>query len=320
RTGACRTVEAWFYEVGAHTQQTTVPTGAAQGCDLIDGTEGATRSVSYDVSRLELASFKIIGPKCNNVVEMETEMARLTAKAMLDIRKSLQKKYYDLFAANAQANQSTYDTTTFGSVADGGNRVSVDPSNFNFELLRKMHVLAGDNLFPEDYLLIDGTNFWLDNDLAQYRRANDNARDEAAIFGDTEIYFDTRTLDAHVTRRSTFMVNPYNVLFYNDAWYSQDGEESILNGKKYMRSSIQDPLWSYNQNGVLTPVTYHMEVTHECSGRNDRADVIDEIRVNLSLPGVLAAGPTGFNNPVDGTTPPASVITGFMEFTAESPD
>lgn len=319
QNGTCVGVDAWFYEVGAHLAPAAVPDPVVQGCDLVDGSEGATRAKTYENTRIGFASFKVTGPKCNNAVDRQMEMARLMVKAQADIRKQLQKKYYDTFTGNVQVNQDTSDATFFAS-ATGGNRLAVATGSWNFELLRRMKLLADNNLHPENRLYINGHNLWLDGDLAQFRALNDDARDEAAVFGDSRIFWDTRTMDAHLGRRSTFIVNPGNFLFHNTTVYSTIGETVTRGGKEYTTFAVADSSGlRFNMNGTMMPVMYQVEVEIDCSGRNKLSQRIDTILVNVSAIGILDIGPTGYNNPVDVATAPTQVITGVNEIVYEDP-
>lgn len=314
----CVALDAYFLEVGAHLAPAAIPDAATQGCDLVAGNEAATRKGTYNTSRIGFASFTVTGPKCNNAVQMAEEMAVLMLKGQNDIRKQVQKAYYTLLSANVQANQDTLDTT-FGASIAGGNRLKVDPALWNFELLRRMNLLADRNFFPENHIYLSGSNLFLDKDLAMYRQLNDDQRDQAAIFGDSQIVFDTRMMDQHLGRQSTIIVNPAQLIFYNTAFWPTTGVDDVVGGKKRTMYTINDLAgWTYRVGNETRTVQYHVEVEETCTGRNSLGELIKSYVVNVQLLGTLNIAPTGFNNPIDVATAPTAALTGILEIVNEA--
>ncbi|WP_173021559.1 hypothetical protein [Lewinella sp. W8] len=312
--GSCVSIDAWFYEIGRHTNATDV-NPVTQGCDLVDGVEGGTRKKTFDISRLDLATHVIKGPKCANASTVTEETAVGLLKCMADIRKKAQKKYYTLFDTNAQADQWGGDAT-FAASAAGGNRLRVDENKWDFELLLRMDSLAVNNLFPEEYLIIDGNNLYHNGELARYKRLNDNERDQGAVFGDARIFHDRRTLDAFIGAPSTFLVNPSNFIFHNEVEFPNVPTPSRANPNR-VRYFVDDPVWRWNYDGQLRPVRYHVEMEYTCDSRNSRGAEVEKILMNVSLVGVLDIGPVGMNNPVDSAVAPTASITGAMAIRKE---
>jgi hypothetical protein len=315
--GRCIAVDAAFLEVGQSTTTAAAYDPTAQGCDLLDGPEASTRKKTFTNGVIAIASHKITAPKCANAVTRNEEMAVLMRKAFADIRKVAQREYLDLFTTNVQADVSGGEG--FGTATSGGNRLAVDPAEWNFELLRRIELLAAANQFPERKLIANGQNLWLDADLATFRALNDDKRDQAAIFGESNIVWDYRMQDAYLGRNSTFVVNPDQFIFHNTSFYPPEGMTKVINGKQRTLFSVADPELSFRLDGRLVPVRYHVEVEETCVGRTAMDEPIMEILVNVKLLGLIDIAPAGYTNPALIADAPAVALTGVLEIVRETP-
>lgn len=308
----CVGVKAWFIQDGqtSITYSGSVP-NPSEDCTTPAGVELSTNSKTFNNNLFIEASRAVKAEKCDNDLTFAVESAKAIQKAMLDVRKDLNKKYIQLLAANVQANQYTNVSSII--TAQSGNRLKVAPSNFTLELLLELGLLANNNKIF-DPVFINGRNFFIDSELARYRTLTTDQNDEARIVNDFDIHWDTKnpgfSVDSVTTRLSTFIVNPNQLVFWNTTWsdYEPKLEDPKNNRWTYL---MDDPELVWNDNGVLRPVTYEVEYSYVCDSRL-KGRLIWNHTYFVRLYGGLDVGPTGKNDAG------SSVYTGIMEIVAEA--
>lgn len=306
----CVGKKAWFIQDG-QTSVTYSGTAARTGedCTTPTGVELQTNSKTYDNNLYIETSRLVNAEKCDNEITFAMESAKAISKAMLDIRKELNKRFIELLTANTQANQ--YDNVDDNIVTDTGNRLKLDPSLWSFETLAEFRLLANNNkIFDPIYL--NGRNLFIDKDLAMYRKLNSDQKDQDAVFNDFDIHWDTKnpgySIDSVLGRLSTFIVNPNQIFFWNTTHNTMVPQlvDPANNRWVYV---MADPELRYNDNGVMRPVLYEVEYAKVCTERT-RGRLVWNHTWFVRLYGGLDVGPTG----LDDTG--AEVYTGIMEIVA----
>lgn len=308
----CREVDAYFHVVGSHLEVT-----APVDCDLADGPELQTDSIRYANNLNDIwTSFKILEPRCNNATDFTMEMAKGLTKAMATIRRRINTKYIQLFDANAQANQAT-GYTEFAAAAGGANRLRYNVGTDNFSTLRGMELFAADNYLGRT-IFATGQSFYRNADISQYYGLDDDKRSQAAIFADSEMVFDPRNIDQITGAKTTFIVDPSVLIFWNHTWYS-DTPTIVDPSTNYTRYTIADPSGAmWRDNGSMRPLRYHVETKFECVGRNANKELQYGYTVNVSIPGGLHKAPDGYNWPLNTATAPTQDLTGILVFRQEN--
>jgi hypothetical protein len=108
----------------------------------------------------------------------------------------------------------------------------------------------------------------------------------------------------------TLAVSPGSYLFWNYAMYPEV-PVMIDSAKRMWGFSVSDPFLTWNNNGVITPVKYDVEVFHECTGYDSSGNRIDEIIYRVWCKGGFHAMPAGYLR--DGVT---QGYTGILHYTA----
>jgi hypothetical protein len=123
----------------------------------------------------------------------------------------------------------------------------------------------------------------------------------------------THGIDALTSELSTLAVTPNAYLFWNYFLYpniSQGGAPILKDASNNLwLFSVEDPMLTYNDGGVVKPVVYDVEHTYDCTGYAANGDRIYLHNYRLFLRGGFSMSPVGFN--MDGDT---QVYTGAMHF------
>lgn len=313
--GRCIGVDAWFLEVGSHL---LIYSGTVaddeQGCDLETGVQLQSRKLEFRNNYHIKSGFQVNARKCGNASDWASEMAKGLARAMSENRKAFNNLHaIPLLASSSQANQYAEIDPMFTDYGSG-NRLKVDASKMEYEIVPELSLIAENNLMP-NYLMLSGRNLYMDKVLAEYRRENDNQRDQLAIFDDVKMYWDTRNMDTVLGRRSTFLVNPASFLFWNTAWWSETPVQVDASTNTW-HYKVMDPVLKYNDNGTMKPVWHHVEQSYTCASRDELGEPVYAYTVNVTMIGGFYKAPDGFNRPISTATAPTTAITGVMEIVA----
>lgn len=313
-TGQCRSVDAWFLANG--TQRHLYSGSAAdvaQGCDLKAAQELETIKKTFTNNYVVTSGFVADSKKCNNASMWVEETAKGLRDCMADNRRQLKNKHlYPLLNANVQTNEANSNTLT-DFVADGvTGHLKLDPTKWNFESALKMDLLANQNHFGERAIL-SGSNLYFDSKIAEYRKLNMGiaGQDQAAIFGDVLMAWDTRDMDAVLTEQESFIVDLSKMITWNSSWYSDTPELRDASKNRYTYR-IPDPVLTWNNNGTQVPFYHHVEVEYTCTSRDSMNEPVYSWTYNVTLIGGMDIAPAQYNYPVDPTVAPTRTRTGIL--------
>lgn len=300
QNGKCIGVKAWYLQDLQSSivhSGTTPRTNQDADCNIPTGKELRTEGTDYDNNLYIEASRIVKDGKCNNLLEFTTESAKALEKAMLDIRKELNTRVINLLAANAQANQ--YTQVADYITASAGNRLKIAPSNWDFETLAELRLLAENNQIF-DPIILNGRNLFTDKTLAEHRKLNSDQKDEASLFNEWDIHWDTRNVDQTTSRLSTFLFSPNVVCFWNTYWNTPVANNIDPANNRWVWT-ITDPELMYNDNGMMKPITYEVEYQRVCTGRTTHGELKFDHTWFVRLYGGLVLAPSVSN------------LTGIME-------
>lgn len=279
--------------------------GAISGDSLnctITGTQLESDSKTYDANKHVRYNVAVSTNDCGNDIDANMRRAKAIQKAINNVRVGFNTACINFLDANKQDNQDSEVT----SIDRGNGAWAVNADGKTIEIpqadlldeksLAFVDAVAQNNdIF--DYFMVHGRYNWYELfHNAAYTRLNDDARNIFATFAARRHYFDIRYLDATLaTDKNSFVVNPDSLVFINKIIYP-NFDAQILSEKDGMWGfSIQDPVWRYNLNGTLVPVTYTVVMTRACSNRDSNGMPYFLENYEVSLKYDLATGPTGVN-------------------------
>lgn len=278
--------------------------GAISGDTLnctITGTKLEADSKTYDANKHVRYNVSIDTNDCGNDIKANERRMKGIAKAINNIRVGFNTAAIAFLDANKQDNQDSEVASIDrgnGAWAENADGKTIDvpaPDMLDEKALAFVDAVSQNNdIF--NYFLVHGRTNWYELfHNAAYTRLNDDERSIFATFADKRHYFDIRYLDAQLTGQNTFTVNPASLVFINKVIYP-NFEAVMLSEKDGMWGfSLQDPMWSYNLNGTLVPVTYTVVMTRACTARDSNGMPYFTENYEVSLKYELATGPTGRN-------------------------
>lgn len=310
--GRCTTVNAYHTVVGSHLnvhERTDADTTLA--CNLATGPRLQAVAKQYTKNVNIKAAFQVNDDECDNASQFNEKVARGLAAAMADNRRRLQAGYlYPMLDGNAQANEANPAIFSEFTETGSGNRLRVDPANWDFQLALKMRLLAEQNRLGS-FVALSGSNFFFDAELAKYRALNDDSRDENAIFMDVEMSWDTYDMDAVATVPTTYLVSTAVPAIWSSSWYPDTPLEKDPSTNYYI-FRVADPVLQWNNNGQLLPFYHHVEHRYTCDSRNENDELKFAHTFNVTLIGGMHKSPDGFNWPLDTGTAKTQTRTGIM--------
>lgn len=312
-SGVCQGADVWFLQSGADLVTHSGTAASGTTCAIPAGTQLQTNSESYDNNCFVEAVAEVEDNRCDNELQFVQESAKAIAKAMNDIRRKLNTEHaLPLLTNNVQVNQWA-NATQYNFLDQGtGNRLKLAPGDWSFESLQYIKALAAQNDLDE-YFILDGMNLWADRGLAEVRRLNDDQRDEVELFNQFDIHWDLRDLDATLGRRSTFVVNPNVLAYWNVTWNTPVPQNTDPSNNVW-EYTLADPMLMYNRNGVMAPVQYEVEYRFECINRNNTTQKRYVHRYYIRHIGGMAIAPLGFNK----AAVPARELSGILEIVNEA--
>lgn len=308
--GKCQTVKAFHTVVGSHLLvHSRSDANTAQGCNLATGSRLQAVGKDYNTNFNIKSAFQVNSDDCANASDFNEKIAKGLMAAMATNRRDLQANhFYPLLNSNAQINEANSNIFTEFSDQGTGNRVKVAPANWDFELALKIRQFGEQNRLGE-FIAISGSNLYYDKHIAEYRKLNDDKRDQSAIFSDLEMVWDTYDLDTKIGTPATFLLSLSAPCIWNSSWWSDMPVEKDTNTYHYR---VQDPVLSWNNNGTLVPFYHHIETKYQCVSRNSMDDSVYAHTFNVTLIGGMHRAPDGFNWPLDTATAPTQTRTGIM--------
>lgn len=295
----CIGVKAWHFRPAAQVTPTATPTD----CDTPDCGEQTTHVQEYDASIIAEGCATAISARCNNEVNTLEEYFSCLRQVMGSISNQLDVLAINTVSTSAMANTGQLQT----GWTVNGNRVDVPEADFAWNKLGFFSMNANQNKIM-DQVFLSGSNFYGDWYNAQYTQFNDNERSIAAAFNNFNFHVDTLRMDQQLGRKSTFVVDPNVIAFFNTVVSTSMTpiKEGVSDqGEKYIWH-MPHPTAMYMKNGVMTPVMVEMEYNKVCTGRNA---ALGNLQYKTMFYGRVVGG-------MDIADAGANGETGVVEFTA----
>lgn len=313
----CKGVKAWFLQSGT---DSIVHDGTAErttaNCDIATGTQLQTNSKTYDNNISIQAVHEVEDARCDNAVTFQRESAMAIIKAMVDIRKRLNTRCLALLNANVQPHQYTNIDATYigGNYSLNANSYKVAPTNFNQDTLQYLRLVAHHEQVKDPIILNVGSNFFMDKDIAFFKRVTTTENYKNEIYNAADIHWDLDGYDSLATpRNTTFIFSPNVVLFWNTIIHNTNVPIQIDSSKNLWVYKIQDPELMYKKDGRLVPVEYDVRYQFTCNGLTNLGQEKFVHKYEVTLRGGLDIAPSGFNR----AATPVAELTGVTEFVAE---
>jgi len=279
--------------------------GAISGDSLnctITGTQLEADSKTYDANKHVRYNVSVSTNDCGNDIEAADRRAKGIMKAINNIRVGFNTAVIAFLDANKQDNQDSGVTGidrgngAWAVNADGKTIEIPDADLSDEKALAFVDAVAQNNDIFE-YFMVHGRYNWYELfHNAAYTRLNDDERSIFATFATRRHYYDIRYLDAALAAdHNSFVVNPDSLVFINKIIYPNFQAEMLSEKDGMWGFSLQDPIWRYNLNGTLIPVTYTVVMTKACSARDTNGMPYFVENYEVSLKYDLATGPEGRN-------------------------
>lgn len=316
RNGNCIGVTAYHLTSGVDVAATgyygTTSNGAL-GCDILAGSEAQTIETTYDNNIFYSTPWVIREERCNNAVLGADELAYQLAWSMNQNRMRLNRLVLNTLAANLQPNQWVSKPA---ALVDGtANRIELATSAFTKEGLRLIELMAKANQIDQS-IIIDGTNFYVDADIAMFKALNDNERADGAVYNLSNLYHDYKDLPATLGRNSTLVVDAGVPIFRSFTNYQNEAPMQVSTSDDRWVFRVPDPVLSYRENGQIVRMYHEVEYKRECVERDGSGKVQYGWTGMTSLRGMFDIAPAGFTKPLETGAAAAQVLTGIMEVEA----
>lgn len=316
RNGNCIGVTAYHLASGVDASTsgyygTTANT--ALGCGILTGSEAQTIPTSYDNNIFYSTPWVIREERCNNAVMAAEELSYQLAWSMNQNRMRLNQLIINTLAANIQPNQWAATPTALG--AGTANRVTLATSAFNKEGLRLIELLAKSNQIDQP-IILDGTNFYVDADIAMFKALNDNDRADRAVYNTSNLYHDYKDLTAVLGRNSTLIVDAGVPIFRSFTNYTNEAPVQVSTSDDRWVFRVPDPVLSVRENGQVVPLYHEVEYKRECVERDGSGKVQYGWNGMTSLRGMFDIAPAGFTKPLETGVAATQTLTGIMEIEA----
>lgn len=297
--GTSAGVKAWYLR-GAHN-----PVAAADSCTTPAGVYSGTLATNYDNEQLAGDSQRALSARCDNELTFADEMAFQMRLAMASCRKQLNNTIISRMNSQAQANIADPLPSAW---TESGTTIEVPAADFTFDNIGEFERVATQNLLGGQYFMVTGSNFYNQFKLATAYGQSPEGQARMKSFGEFNMFFDARYLDAQVTVPATFGVEYNSFAFWNHYWGSSVPTEITVgsSGRK-MEFFVEDPELMYMKDGRLTPVIYMAEVEEACASRNANTQIQIQYNIYLRLIG-------GFKFSPDGVDSASNTVKGVVKF------
>lgn len=281
--------------------------GLEQTCDLATGVEAESDSVTY-TDNVRIIDIRDVDDNlCGNTIQFAQLANWQLQKAMSNIRRALNIRAVNFFNANAQVCLDT----EVANIDNGNGAWAVNADTITIELptadakdpdaLALVDSVILNNNFYGDYYLLSGRFNWYQQVYnAGFRNLNDNERNQLATYNAHNMFFDVRDLDATLTGRNTFAVDPWAYTIWNRI-YSKSTEPMQRDSDigALWEFFIEDPFLQILQpDGTMAPLRYEVVYQKVCQGRDANTRHNDLHRFEVKFLGGIAVAPAG----IDGET------------------
>jgi hypothetical protein len=284
-------VEAWYIRPHAATNAATT---APADCDVPCGDEAETIKADYESTVLVRSKSKVLDNRSDNLLQFAEEIAAQQAHMMSQMRVAFNRDVVIAgVAAASQVNIDTQIDSTWDYTSNSP-RITVPTADFTYERFNEFQTVAMLNNF-DDFFMVSGRLLSDDRWRSQLNRMNEGFRDQALAYAQQEIYFDLRDLDQKMTRKTLFAVNANSYAFWNTVRNTTTPRRVVTaDGEKWVWVQA-DPILSWNNNGVLSPVLYEFEMAVTCVGRDAQEFQQNQYCIYARLIGGFEFAPTGPN-------------------------
>lgn len=281
--------------------------GLEQTCDLATGVEAESDSVTY-TDNVRIIDIRDVDDNlCGNTIQFAQLANWQLQSAMSNIRRALNIRAVNFFNANAQVCLDT----EVANIDNGNGAWAVNADTITIELptadakdpdaLALVDSVILNNNFYGDYYLLSGRFNWYQQVYnAGFRNLNDNERNQLATYNAHNMFFDVRDLDATLTGRNTFAVDPWAYTIWNRI-YSKSTEPMQRDSDigALWEFFIEDPFLQILQpDGTMAPLRYEVVYQKVCQGRDANTRHNDLHRFEVKFLGGIAVAPAG----IDGET------------------
>lgn len=240
-------------------------------CDLAAGEGAIADSQTYENNVVKISNVNILDNVCGNIWDFQQLSAHQLARAMFDIRASLNASCITFLDGAKSAVNNDADVTA-GNV-DG---VDFTSSVFNVsstvlpwndpDSLTVLDTIIANNAMDTAFWVGGRNSFYNAIVNSQYHRLNDNERDQVR-FDEYNMFFDVKNLDSTLTGKNLFGVGVGSYLFWNTEVYDST-QFTQIDENKWV-AMVPDPVLRYkNSTGALVPVMYNVVYQKVCSARN----------------------------------------------------
>ena len=240
-------------------------------CDLAAGEGAIADNQTYENNVVKISNVNILDNVCGNIWDFQKLSAHQLARAMFDIRASLNASCIS-FLDGAKSAVNNDDDVTDGNV-DG---VSFASSVFDVsstvlpwndpDSLTVLGTIIANNAMDTAFWVGGRNSFYNAIVNSQYHRLNDNERDQVR-FDEYNMFFDVKNLDSTLTGKNLFGVGVGSYLFWNTEVY-ESTQFTPIDENKWV-AMVPDPVLRYkNSTGALVPVMYNVVYQKVCSARN----------------------------------------------------
>lgn len=271
--GRCVSWRTWFLRnCGTEARKTT--DYPDYGCDLPTGSQSELVYCDYEERCVLESNRSLKDVECGNALYGVNRSAEIIQEMIVELREKLASEQVAFLAANAQTNEWTVPTGTYGNIV--GNQTEFTGSEFGtLKLLYHIELTARMNGI-EDFKIVNGTNFY-----ELMRQAQDGAccgdesdRRRLNTYG---MNWDLN-LDRHLGRQSTFLFDT-NMIGFSSSNIHQNSTPEIVHqtgdGSTIFAFYVDDPEMSWksidsNGNASMIPLRYDIRYSKKCCGMNTR--------------------------------------------------
>lgn len=274
-------------------------------CDLGAAKEMESAAQTFTDNVRMISVVQVDDDKCNNLFDLERLSALELQKAMFRIRKAFNVKWVNFLNSNKQQNLDTEVANldngngAWAENADGATIELPTADTKDPDALAIVDAVVKNNNFAGSYFLMSGRFNWYNKAYnAQFRALNDNERNQQASFDAHDIHFDIRDMDATLTGKNTFAVDPASYVFWNRLYSTDTPVQKDSDNGPIWEFTIEDPELMTLQptaggGSSMTPLKYEVVYQKVCDGRNTNTQHKFLHKYEVKLLGGLAAAPAG---------------------------
>lgn len=303
--GRCQSFKVWYLDLSDNgddlVYEGSVPDSDAD-CTIPTGDEVGSLATEYSPNLYKTAGFQVFDDLCAQEATFIELQAAGLLNQMRKLRNALNVSVIQHINSAAAANISTNlfgDTWTVSGVI-----TTIPAADFDNEKIFQQFDLQARYNRLADYVILDGSNLYLNNRLAPFLGLNDQQRSVGAMYNAfaSRYISDDFDLDNTVGANATFLVNPNMFGFFNRAKYGVAPE--IIDEQNGLRAfSIEDPEMKYartvfNRDGTITttmePIRYDVVYQRTCETGRDATGRRSYLhKWEISLEAGVMTGPPG---------------------------